>query len=147
MKKEKILSAFITNLGKYNEGELVGEWVDFPTTNETIQKVFDSIGIDFKEYEEYFITDYESDIEGLTNCFGEFESITELNYLASKIEDLGIDKVYYEAAVENGEYTDSVSDLINLTDNLYCFEYVLDVFICFYKSTWHIQHSLLLLLH
>ena len=25
--------AFITNLGKYNEGFLVGEWVKFPVTN------------------------------------------------------------------------------------------------------------------
>lgn len=23
--------AFVTNLGKYNEGELVGEWVQFPS--------------------------------------------------------------------------------------------------------------------
>ena len=33
--------AYITNLGKYNEGELVGEWVKFPTTSEDLQKVFD----------------------------------------------------------------------------------------------------------
>lgn len=33
--------AFITNLGKYNEGELVGEWVKFPTTSEELQKVFE----------------------------------------------------------------------------------------------------------
>ena len=26
--------AFVTNLGKYNEGCLVGEWVKFPVTNE-----------------------------------------------------------------------------------------------------------------
>ena len=32
--------AFITNLGKYNEGELVGEWVKFPTTSEELQQVF-----------------------------------------------------------------------------------------------------------
>ena len=32
--------AYITNLGKYNEGELVGEWVKFPTTSEELQKVF-----------------------------------------------------------------------------------------------------------
>ena len=32
--------AFITNLGKYNEGALVGEWVKFPTTAEELQKVF-----------------------------------------------------------------------------------------------------------
>ena len=25
-----MLKGFITNLGKYNEGELVGEWVTFP---------------------------------------------------------------------------------------------------------------------
>ena len=35
--------AFITNLGKYNEGVLVGEWVKFPTTAEELQKVFERI--------------------------------------------------------------------------------------------------------
>ena len=30
--------AFVTNLGKYNEGELVGEWVKFPTTAEELKK-------------------------------------------------------------------------------------------------------------
>ena len=37
--------AFVTNLGKYNEGMLVGEWVKFPTTEEEMQKVFERIGI------------------------------------------------------------------------------------------------------
>ena len=37
--------AFITNLGKYNEGELVGEWVKFPITNDEMQEVFKRIGI------------------------------------------------------------------------------------------------------
>ena len=56
--------AFITNLGKYNEGELVGEWVKFPTTSEELQKVFERIGIGSKDdfgnpYEEWFISDYD----------------------------------------------------------------------------------------
>ena len=38
--------AYITNLGKYNEGELVGEWVKFPTTSEDLKKVFELV----KEY-------------------------------------------------------------------------------------------------
>ena len=55
--------AFITNLGKYNEGALVGEWVKLPTTAEELQKVFERIGIGSKDdfghpYEEWFITDY-----------------------------------------------------------------------------------------
>ena len=35
--KDYPFAAFITNLGKYNEGELVGEWVKFPTTAERIE--------------------------------------------------------------------------------------------------------------
>ena len=58
-------AAFITNLGKYNEGELVGEWVKFPTTAEELKEVFKRIGIGQKDdfgqpYEEWFITDYEA---------------------------------------------------------------------------------------
>ena len=30
--KDYPFAAFITNLGKYNEGTLVGEWVKFSTT-------------------------------------------------------------------------------------------------------------------
>ena len=37
--------AFVTNLGKYNEGMLVGEWLKLPTTEEEMQKVFERIGI------------------------------------------------------------------------------------------------------
>ena len=62
--------SFVTNLGKYNEGELVGEWVKFPTTEEEMQKVFERIGIGSKDefghvYEEWSITDYECPVHGV----------------------------------------------------------------------------------
>ena len=38
--KDYPFAAFVTNLGKYNEGELVGEWVKFPTTAEEMKQVF-----------------------------------------------------------------------------------------------------------
>lgn len=57
---EKILSAYVTNLGKYTEGELVGKWLDFPTTQTKINTVLKEIGIDGIRYEEIFITDYEA---------------------------------------------------------------------------------------
>lgn len=47
--KDYPFAAFITNLGKYNEGELVGEWVKFPTSAEEIWAVFDRIGIGQKD--------------------------------------------------------------------------------------------------
>lgn len=39
------LAAYVTNLGKYNEGYLVGEWVKFPVTPDEMQDVFRRIGI------------------------------------------------------------------------------------------------------
>ena len=49
-------SAFITNLGKYNEGYLIGEWVKFPVTNEELQAVFQRIGIN--QYMDRFIDNF-----------------------------------------------------------------------------------------
>ena len=51
--------AFITNLGKYNEGFLVGEWMKFPVTNEEMQEVFRRIGIGrrYEESKDYVIAE------------------------------------------------------------------------------------------
>lgn len=80
-----MLRIYLTNLGKYNEGMLIGEWVKLPISEEELSNVFDRIGIN-DEYEEYFITDYESDIDGLK--VGEYENIDDLNELAEALEDL-----------------------------------------------------------
>lgn len=40
------IEAYVTNLGKYNEGELVGEWVKFPVTLDELKAVYERIGID-----------------------------------------------------------------------------------------------------
>ena len=53
------ISIYLTNLGKYNEGELVGEWVELPV-DDNFEQAFQDIGIN-DEYEEWFITDYETD--------------------------------------------------------------------------------------
>lgn len=78
-----LLNVFITNLGKYNEGELVGEWLELPCTEEELQASLKRIGIN-EEYEEYFITDYESDC-GIK--IGEYENIIELNKQMLELEN------------------------------------------------------------
>ena len=77
------MNIYLTNLGKYNEGELVGEWVQLPISDEELQEVFKRIGVN-EEYEEYFITDYECDFYEI----GEYESISTLNEMAEKFDDL-----------------------------------------------------------
>lgn len=122
--KDYPFAAFITNLGKYNEGELVGEWVKFPTTADELKKVFERIGIgqedDFgNPYEEWFITDYDCYVDGLYDKLGEYANLDELNYLASKLDDMTQSEYeQFQAAVEMGEHTGSIQDLINLTENL-----------------------------
>lgn len=119
--------AYITNLGKYNEGYLVGEWVHFPVEPEELQNVFKRIGIGAKDnfgqtYEEWFISDYDCYVPKLYDILGEYESLDELNYLASKIEELSANEFEcFQAAMELGEYTDSIQDLINLIENLDCY--------------------------
>jgi len=120
-----IINAYITNLGKYNEGQLIGKWHSFPTTPEEIAQTFKEIGIDGMRYEEFFITDYESSIAGIYAHLPEYASVDELNYLASKIDDLSVHELeVYEAAIENGDYCGSIKDLINLTENLDCYDYL-----------------------
>lgn len=121
--KSDILRIFITNLGKYNEGELVGEWIDLPTTHDEIDACFKRIGIDGLKYEEYFLTDYESSIGGITAYIDEYTCLDELNYLASKLEEFTSDELeQYESIVEMGDNIGSVKDLINLTGNLDCYQ-------------------------
>ena len=55
-----ILEAYITNLGKYTEGQLVGETLKFPTTTEEVQALLKRIGVDGVRYEEIFIQDYQT---------------------------------------------------------------------------------------
>ena len=122
--KDYPFAAFITNLGKYNEGELVGEWVKFPTTAEELKKVFDRIGIGQKDdfgqpYEEWFITDYDCYVGALYDKLGEYENLDELNYLASKLDEMGEGEyAQFQAAMEVGDHSGSLQEIINLTDNL-----------------------------
>lgn len=133
MKNDVIFRAYVTNLGLYNEGELKGEWIDFPIQNdceklnESIEKILTEIGVDGKEYEEYFITDYESEINGLTDCFGEYENHFLLNLLAHKILNMDCSTELLESMLELGESTESVTDLINLVCNIECFYFLPDV--------------------
>ena len=131
--KDYPFAAFITNLGKYNEGALVGEWVKFPTTAEELKKVFARIGIGAKDdfgqtYEEWFITDYDCYVDGLYDLLGEYANLDELNYLASKLDNMSQDEYErFQAAMEIGDHTGSIQELINLTENLDCYDVYPDI--------------------
>ena len=107
------MKIYLTNLGKYNEGELVGEWVELPASQEGLEKVFERIGIN-EEYEEYFITDYECDLYEV----GEYENIDKLNDIAERIKELDEEgSKVVKALIQKLDYTlDEAIDKVNSGD-------------------------------
>jgi antirestriction protein len=89
----------ITNLGKYNEGILSFKWIELPCTEEELQETLQAIGIDGMKYEEFFISDYETEIPGMR--IGEHESIEDLNELFDAYENLEeYEKEVFAAMIE-----------------------------------------------
>lgn len=104
-----MIKGFITNLGKYNEGELIGEWIEFPIDEDELEAVFERIGIN-DEYEEYFFTDWECE---LFLGLGEYENINELNELVEVFEgsDLEILKAITECGYDARHAVDMVDNV------------------------------------
>ncbi len=116
------------NQGKYNEDRLVGAPLKFPTTTEAVQNLLKQIGIDGIRYEEIFISDYDGPMPQLHKHLGEYESIDELNHLACLLSELDKEELaVFEAVMDSGEYTGSVKDLINLSQNLDSYSFYSDV--------------------
>ena len=115
-----MLKIYVTNLGKYNEGFLIGKWLELPATEEEIEKTLEEIGISDEPdengiyYEEYFITDYETDMDGLK--ISEYSNIDDLNELAETIDDLDEDEKEIVNAIIGEGY--SLEDAIDKKDDV-----------------------------
>ena len=118
MNEPVIFKAFITNLGKYTEGELEGEWVEFPINEDDFNKVLARIGVS-PQYEEWFVTDYNCNLNGFDwQELGEYPSYETLQKFGLMIHDVddieAVDNVY--------EVTGNLEDAIEgLNDGIYIF--------------------------
>ena len=83
------MAVYIANLGKYNEGCLVGAWFTFPIDEEDVKE---KIGLN-EQYEEYAV----HDTENFPIDIGEYVSIEELNEMYEMIEELPDYIVCYNA--------------------------------------------------
>lgn len=111
-----MLKIFLTNLGKYNEGYLIGEWVTLPVDDDELEEVKERIGIN-EYYEEWFITDYESDIDGVE--VNEYSDIDELNEMAEILEELDDADIEVIGALMSVGY--SFDEAINKKDDVMVF--------------------------
>ena len=134
-----MLKVFVTNLGKYNEGNLCGEWIELPIEEEDLNEVFDKIKICHENedgekvnyydsvgnpYEEIFFSSFETDIDGLE--IPEHISIEDLNEMAEEIDNLDEEEqdVLSGLLKEGGySYENAISVIDNQQYNVYydCF--------------------------
>ena len=118
-----LFEAYITNAGKYAEGQPVGETLKFPTTAEEVQALLKRIGVDGVRYEEIFIPYFDGDVLGIYDHLDEYANLDELNHLACLLSELSQGELEkFEAVINKGDHTSSVADLINLVHNLDCYE-------------------------
>lgn len=65
---KKVMSVYAQNLAYYNDGEIIGGWLDLPTTKEEIDDYLNEIVRIDDEHEEYEIAD-------IDDCPFEYEII------------------------------------------------------------------------
>lgn len=104
-----MIRGYVTNLGKYNESKLIGQWISFPISEDDFQKVLKIIGIN-EEYEEWFFTDFGLPFDDMN--MGEYASIEELNEVAKKLEEVDEDVII---AIEE-TYTSNLTECFEIYD-------------------------------
>lgn len=97
-----------------------GEWVSFPTTPEAMKELFLRLDIGPSDWS---ITNVECNVYGIRETVWQCNSLDELNYLATKLDELDAASIgTYQSLIEIDKHCDSVPELINLTDNLDCYD-------------------------
>ena len=67
-------------------------------------------------------------MDGLYDKLGEYENLDELNYLASKLDEMSQGEYeQFQAAMEIGDHSGSLQEIINLTENLDCYDVYPDI--------------------
>lgn len=106
------MNVYIANLGKYNEGELVGAWFSLPIDFEEVKE---RIGLN-AEYEEYAIHDYE-----LPFPVDEYTSIDRLNDIYEMLQEIEGEPIYDELNAILGYWFSSIEDLLEHKDDIICY--------------------------
>lgn len=106
----------VSNLGMYQEGNHVWEWLTLPATQEEIEATLQAIHVDQTgngRYESYMISDFESPFE-----IGLYDNIEKWNDVAEKLEELDDEQIeIVKILLDNGIVEDLDSAIENL-DNV-----------------------------
>lgn len=107
------LKAWIGNLGAYNAGHLLGEWVTFPIDEDESVELLKRIGVANEKgeiYRDYFIADYDCEFDA-GELIGDYPSINYLNEIAEFL-DKWDEKAFLAACEYALFYGETMEDLL-----------------------------------
>ena len=118
-----MIKIYLTDLAAYNSGYLIGEWIELPLEeaelNEKLQNILKKGGEICNEiHEEYFITDFESDILDID----EYSNIYDLNNQAQKLSELNDYELKIARFLLNECLVNSVEEAIENIENVTLYE-------------------------
>ena len=119
-----MLKIFITDLQAYNEGHLVGKWIELPLTAFELAQALSEVlsegesvsGTD--NHEEHFITDYEWQEHEFFSTIDEYEDIYKLNKKLQAIAEVETEKHKAIAFLLTEGLATDVKDAIDKADDV-----------------------------
>lgn len=111
---KKVFSIFAQNLAYYNEGELVGGWLDLPQPTEKIDKYLKEVVKIDSEHEEYEIGDVDntSPFSYESMQWANLKDINNLAIIYSFLDEIQKEAVEAYLEYEGGDY--GINELINI---------------------------------
>ncbi|AIL56904.1 hypothetical protein V811_02327 [Staphylococcus aureus M90388] len=106
------MKVYVANLGRYNEGELVGAWFTPPIDEE---EMAERIGLN-EDYEEYAIHDFELPFD-----VDEYTPISEINRLCEAIQEIEGTPIYNELKEIQGMWFSSLEELLENKEDIHCY--------------------------
>lgn len=124
---QKVIGIFAQNLAYYNEGKIVGDWLNLPQSPEVIDKYLNDVVKVDKEHEEYEIADVENDTPFPYSSI-QWSNVKDINNLALIFSTLNeFQKEAVEAyLITEGEEHYDINELINIclqADDIGYFQY------------------------
>lgn len=118
-----MIKIYLANLGKYNEGDIVGEWIDLPVSDEELEVIKERIGIN-ERYEETVILDYESDCTELDCSAHDIETLNQFERLITEYDANAVSAglYFFGQNASIGEIEREIQDMIYIPQD-YCSEY------------------------
>ena len=122
-----MLKVYLTDLKAYNDGALVGKWIELPMSEENLNQELKEVleqgekAVNGDNHEEYFITDYEWEDISMFEV-GEYSNLTKLNQDVEQLEELDKEQLRAVNFLLEEQLAKDITEAISKVDDVIIYE-------------------------